>query len=89
MTHLPTGITVFSQNERSQHQNKAVALKIIKARIYDKELKKRAAEKVEVRSELPDNSWGNQIRTYVLTPYQLAKDLRTGYERKDVDNILN
>jgi len=89
ITHLPTGIVVQCQNERSQHKNKATAMKVLKARLY--ELEKKA--KLEKREKLEDSkseiAWGNQIRSYVLHPYRLIKDLRTDTEAGDVDRILD
>ncbi|MBI5599595.1 MAG: peptide chain release factor 2 [Deltaproteobacteria bacterium] len=87
ITHLPTGIVVQCQNERSQHKNRATAMKILKARLY--ELKKR--EEDEKRSSLHEKreiAWGSQIRSYVLQPYRLIKDHRTGVEIGDVDRVL-
>lgn len=90
ITHLPTGIVVQCQNERSQHQNRATALKILKARLYEKEQNERR-EKIEkeFHSNKKEIEWGNQIRSYVLQPYQLVKDLRTGYETGNVQAVLD
>ncbi|MFZ2055347.1 MAG: peptide chain release factor 2 [Candidatus Aminicenantales bacterium] len=89
ITHLPTGIVVQCQNERSQHKNRASAMKVLKARLYEME-KKRQLEKFEKREETKSEiAWGNQIRSYVLHPYRLIKDLRTRIETGDVDRILD
>lgn len=89
ITHLPTGIVVQCQNERSQHQNKARALKLLKARLYEIERKKKL-EKIDKLEDLKsDIAWGNQIRSYVLHPYKMIKDLRTRLETGDVDRILD
>ncbi len=89
MTHIPTGIVVQCQNERSQHKNRAYALKMLKARLYDLELKKKQSEMDAVNAQKKDIAWGSQIRSYVLHPYRLVKDLRTGLEVGDVDSVLN
>ena len=89
ITHLPTGIVVQCQNERSQHKNKASAMKVLKARLYELE-KKKQLEKLEKMEEAKsDIAWGNQIRSYVLHPYRLIKDLRTRLEMGDVDRVLD
>jgi peptide chain release factor 2 len=89
ITHLPTGIVVQCQSERSQHKNKASAMKVLKARLYEME-KKRQLEKFEKMEETKsDIAWGNQIRSYVLHPYRLIKDLRTRIEVGDVDRVLD
>ncbi len=89
LTHMPTGIVVTCQNERSQLQNKDVAFKILTAKLYELEKQKRAAEIDELRGERHEASWGNQIRNYVLYPYQMVKDLRSGVETGNVDAVLN
>ncbi len=89
ITHLPTGTVVTCQNERSQLQNKAFAMNILKSRLYEKELEKRAAELDELRGPKHEIGFGNQIRSYVLYPYQLVKDLRTGVETGNVDSVLS
>ena len=78
ITHVPTGIVVACQNERSQHKNRASAMKQLKARLYEAELQKREAEADAANAAKTDIGWGHQIRSYVLQPYQLVKDLRTG-----------
>jgi len=88
LTHIPTGIVITCQNERSQLQNKEVALKILNAKLYELEKEKRAAEIDEIRGEKHEASWGNQIRNYVLYPYQMVKDVRSGVETGNVDAVL-
>ena len=88
VTHLPTGIVVTCQNERSQIQNKAACMQILKARLYELELQKRAETLDEIRGPKTDIGFGNQIRSYVLYPYQMVKDLRTGVETGNVDAVL-
>ena len=85
LTHLPTGIVVTCQNEKSQLQNKEAALKVLRARLYELEQQKRADELDELRGERMENSFGSQIRNYVLYPYQLVKDVRSGVETSNVD----
>ena len=89
ITHLPTGTVVTCQNERSQLQNKAFAMKILRSRLYEKELEKRAAELDELRGPKREIGFGNQIRSYVLYPYQMVKDLRTGVETGNVESVLD
>ena len=89
ITHLPTGIVVQCQNERSQHNNKSVAMKILKARLYELEKAKKEQEKQKLESEKKDIGWGSQIRSYVLHPYQMVKDHRTGYEVGNVNGVLD
>ena len=89
ITHIPTGIVVAVQNERSQHQNKATALKILKAKLYEIEHQKMLEEKMKIRGDVKDISWGNQIRSYVLYPYTLVKDHRTNYETSNADAVLD
>src|SRR5687768_4300131 len=83
ITHLPSGIVVTCQNERSQHKNRATAMRLLKARLYQLELEKRKEEQQKIEGEKKDISFGSQIRSYTLQPYQLIKDLRTGYEIGD------
>ena len=89
LTHLPTGIVVSCQNERSQHQNKAKAMQILGAKLAERARAERRAELDALSGERVDNAWGNQIRSYVMAPYQLVKDLRTGYETGNVDAVLD
>ena len=89
VTHLPTGIVVTCQNERSQIQNKAACMQILKARLYEQEKAKREAELDELRGPKHEISFGNQIRNYVLYPFQLVKDTRTGIETGNVSSVLD
>lgn len=89
ITHIPTGTVVTCQNERSQLQNKAAALNILRSRLYEIEKEKREAELDELRGPKREISFGNQIRSYVLYPYQLIKDLRTGAETGNVESVLS
>ncbi len=88
ITHLPTNIVVQCQNQRSQHQNRAVAMQVLRSRLYELELEKRRAETAELEANKADISFGSQIRNYVLAPYRLVKDTRTKLERGDVDAVL-
>jgi peptide chain release factor 2 len=89
IVHVPSGITVTCQNERSQHRNKKTAMKMLKARLLRLEEDKRAAEAERVYDEKGEIAWGRQIRSYVLQPYQMVKDHRTGHETGDVDGVLD
>ncbi len=89
ITHVPTGIVVSCQNERSQVQNKEVALKILRGRLYDLEQQKIQDEQSELKGEHVSAEWGNQIRSYVLHPYHMVKDLRTGYETGNTTSVLD
>ena len=89
ITHAPSGIVVQCQNQRSQHQNKAVAMQVLRSRLYEMELEKRRAETKELEANKQEISFGSQIRNYVLAPYRLVKDARTKLERGDVDSVLN
>jgi peptide chain release factor 2 len=89
ITHIPTGIVVQCQNERSQHQNKETALKILKSRLYEYEKRKQEEKLKEIEESKTEIAWGNQIRSYVLQPYQLIKDLRTNVETGDVNRVLD
>ncbi len=89
MTHIPTGISVTCQNQRSQHRNREVARRILKARLFELEEEKRREEKARLEKTKKDVSWGNQIRSYVMHPYQMVKDHRTGMETSNIDDILS
>ena len=89
ITHLPTGIVVQCQNERSQHQNREVAMRILRARLFELEREKREREIASIGGEKADIEWGSQIRSYVLHPYKLVKDHRTGEETANVDRVLD
>ena len=89
ITHLPTGIVVTCQNQRSQHQNRDVAMKVLKSRLFEIELNKKRAESDRLAESKRDISFGSQIRNYVLHPYRLVKDVRTKVERSDVDTVLD
>ena len=89
ITHLPTKIVVQCQNERSQHKNKETCMNMLKARLYDFEIKKKEKENQNMESSKSDIGWGHQIRSYVLQPYQLVKDNRTNFESTNPDKILN
>jgi len=89
LTHLPTGIVTQSQNERSQMQNRETATKVLKARLLERALEEREAERRELRGEHVEAGWGNQIRSYVLHPYQMVKDHRTLVETSDTTGVLD
>ena len=89
ITHIPTGIIVACQAERSQHKNRATALKMLKARLYEKELQEKQAKVDAANAKKTDIGWGHQIRSYVLQPYQLVKDLRTGVTSSSPSTILD
>lgn len=89
ITHIPTGIVVQCQNERSQHKNKATSMKVLKARLYDLEKKKKREKLEKLEDAKSDIAWGNQIRSYVLHPYRMIKDLRTNVESGDVERVLD
>ena len=88
LTHIPTGIVVTCQNEKSQLQNKEAAFRVLRAKLYEIEQRKREEQIDELRGERMENSFGSQIRNYVLYPYQLVKDLRSGVETSNVDAVL-
>jgi peptide chain release factor 2 len=89
LTHLPTGIVVSCQNQRSQHQNKAKAMQVLGAKLAERQRAERQATLDQLSGDRTDNAWGNQIRSYVLAPYQLVKDLRTNEETGNVDAVLD
>ena len=89
ITHIPTGIVAACQTQRSQFANRDEAWRMLRARLYELELQKRRAAQGAVEAQKGDNGWGNQIRSYVLQPYQMVKDLRTGYETSDTTGVLD
>lgn len=89
LTHIPTGLVIVCQNERSQHQNRAMALKLLKARLYEIEMEKKNAKQKEIEAGKKDIAWGSQIRSYVLYPYQMVKDHRTNYETSQSQAVLD
>eukprot|EP00842_Homolaphlyctis_polyrhiza_P005565 jgi/Hompol1/6009/HPOL_001460-RA len=89
LTHLPTGISVFCQSQRSQIQNKVAAMEMLQSKLYQREMEAKQRAKAEHHLSLGDNGWGNQIRSYVLQPYQMVKDSRTGYQSGDVQGVLD
>ncbi len=89
LTHIPTGIVVACQQERSQHKNRAKAWDMLRARIYEMELRKREEEAEKLEAQKTDIGWGHQLRSYVLQPYQMVKDLRTGVETSDSQGVLD
>jgi peptide chain release factor 2 len=89
ITHLPTGIVVSCQNQRSQHKNRSTAMKQLKARLYELELEKKESEAEALGGEKKDIGWGSQIRSYVLHPYRMVKDHRTNYEVGNADAVLD
>jgi len=89
LTHIPTGIVVACQNERSQHKNRDQAMKMLKAKLYEREQMMRDAERQQREDEKTDIGFGHQIRSYVLHPYQMVKDLRTGHETSDTQGVLD
>jgi peptide chain release factor 2 len=89
LTHIPTGIAVVCQAERSQHKNRATAWTMLRARLYERELKRREAQAAAEQALKTDIGWGHQIRSYVLQPYQMVKDLRTGVQTSDTSGVLD
>ena len=89
ITHLPSGIVVTCQNERSQHKNRDTAMKLLRAKLYQLELEKRKEEQSRIEGEKKEIGFGSQIRSYVMQPYQMIKDLRTGYEVGDVQRVMD
>jgi peptide chain release factor 2 len=88
LTHLPTGLVVTCQNERSQFRNKDTAMRVLRSRLLELELEKKAKEQLKLKGEHVTAEWGNQIRSYVLHPYKMVKDHRTGYETSNAAAIL-
>jgi len=89
MTHLPTGIVVQCQNERSQHKNRATAMKVLRSRLYDHYVEQQRAERRDLEADKRDISWGNQIRSYVFQPYTMVKDHRTRHEAGNVQAVMD
>ena len=89
LTHIPTGIVITCQNERSQHKNKAIAMKILKARLYDLKMKEKEKKIEGYMGDKKGIAWGSQIRSYILQPYRVVKDHRTGVESSNVDSVLD
>jgi peptide chain release factor 2 len=89
LTHIPTGIVVSCQNERSQHKNRALAMKVLKARLYDLKLKEKEKKIEGFVADKKGIAWGNQIRSYILQPYRIIKDHRTDYETGNVEAVLD
>ncbi len=89
ITHLPTNIVVQCQNSRSQHQNREAAFKMLKSRLYELEMRKKEEATASLNANKTEIGWGNQIRSYVMQPYQMVKDLRTNYETANITGILN
>ena len=89
ITHIPTGIVVQCQNERSQHKNKAMAMKVLRSRLYEREFQEKAEKMKEVYETKKEIAWGSQIRSYIMQPYRLVKDHRTGFTAGDVERVLD
>jgi peptide chain release factor 2 len=89
LTHKPTGIQISCSNSRSQHDNRATAMKMLKSQLYEIELQKQQAARDDIEANKMKNEWGSQIRNYVMHPYKLVKDVRTAYETGNVDNVMN
>jgi peptide chain release factor 2 len=89
ITHMPTGIVVSCQADRSQHRNRAMAMDMLKARLYEAELRKREEASAAIEAQKTDIGWGHQLRSYVLQPYQMVKDLRTEVETSDTQGVLD
>ena len=89
ITHLPSSIVVQCQNQRSQHQNRATAYRMLESRLYELELRKQNEKNDKIELQKKEIGWGNQIRSYVMQPYQMVKDLRTNEERTDIEKVLD
>ncbi len=89
LTHIPTNIVAFCQNDRSQHRNRAQAWQMLRAKLYEAELKKREEKAIADQAAKTDIGWGHQIRSYVLQPYQMVKDLRTGVSTSNTGAVLD
>ncbi len=89
LTHLPSGLVVICQNERSQMQNRLSAMRVLRGKLYDLELQKREEQTARLKGKHVEMGWGNQIRSYVLQPYQMVKDLRTEYEVGNPHSVLD
>lgn len=89
ITHIPTGIVVACQSERSQHSNRASAMKVLRSKLYEREIQEREAKAAEFSADKKEIGWGSQIRSYVLHPYKMVKDLRTGVETGNPDAVLD
>ena len=89
LTHLPSGLVATSQSERSQYQNKEIAMKILQARLLEMEITAKADERAKLKGERVDAGWGNQIRSYVLHPYKMVKDHRTNYQVSNPEAVLD
>jgi peptide chain release factor 2 len=89
LTHIPTGIVVACQNERSQHQNKATAMRLLKAKLYEIEMEKKRKEREAIESAKAEIAWGSQIRSYVFQPYQMVKDHRTNFEVGNIQSVMD
>ena len=89
LTHLPTGLVVTCQSERSQHQNKEIALRILQSRLLELELARRTEERAKLKGKRIAAGWGNQVRSYVLHPYKMVKDHRTDYQTSNAEAVLD